>query len=312
MSCEEVVLITGVSGFFGSVIATQFLNRGYCVVGYDLRASVLNNKNFIFNKGSITNGERLKAILKKYRPGTIIHAASIIKARTKNELNEINVNGTITVCDSINECRLETRLLLISSSAVYGLADKNTVISEDRRLTPNNEYGESKVAQENIVKRKHDKSFYTYKILRPFNLIGPGMPNFLAVPSFIEKLRLSTVSNENIIKVGSLNSIRDYIDVSDAADVIVKNHDNKLLEFQTLNLCSGDGQKMIDVFNMCKKHMNINNKFAVDSESSGDCGYAHQIGSIKKLMKYGEPKRFKKLDESIEIIIDVMKLKIGN
>lgn len=97
-------------------------------------------------------------------------------------------------------------------------------------------------------------------IVRPFNLLGPGMPINFSLASFIQQIIQIGNSSKKEIKVGNLEPKRDFIDVRDAVDAYWKilNSDS----FGGIyNIGSGESIKMLDalelIIELCKVKIEI-------------------------------------------------------
>src|SRR2546423_2806225 len=77
-------------------------------------------------------------------------------------------------------------------------------------------------------------------IARPFNIIGVGMPEHLALASFALQIReIKAGSRPPVIEVGELKSARDFIDVEDVVELYWKLISNDKAYGQIFNVCTG-------------------------------------------------------------------------
>jgi len=82
------------------------------------------------------------------------------------QMQSTNILGFTTLLDGIkNE---NTKIILLSSSAVYGKFQKSPILSEKAELTPASEYGKYKVRAEKILKERN----FDWIILRPCGVFG--------------------------------------------------------------------------------------------------------------------------------------------
>ena len=141
--------------------------------------------------------------------------------------------------------------MMIGSAAEYGLVSVDQLpITENLTPKPYNLHGISKFAQTQIA-----LSWYKPKrslvVVRPFTIIGPGMPNYLAIGSFLQQIQ--SISDRGTLKTGNLNTARDFINVFDAAHLIWELINNENSYGEIINLCRGTSVPIIDII----KYMNL-------------------------------------------------------
>jgi len=174
------ILITGGAGFIGSNLALEIQNRfpeARVTVIDDFRSG--NFKNLLGFKGEVlafdvAQKEWLEIF--KDRPlDTIFHLASITDTTVLDERKMIfdNVEGFRNVLELAS--RKKAEVIYASSAAVYG--SQNTPMKEEDAGKPNNIYGFSKWAMDQLTASYESKSSLSPpKIvgLRYFNVFGPG------------------------------------------------------------------------------------------------------------------------------------------
>ena len=103
----------------------------------------------------------------------------------EREVWDVNALGTLNVVLAVAEHAPEVRLLVVSSSEVYGRMDeKDGPVAEDRPLNPISPYARSKVAAE-LAGARDDVDIV---IARPFPHTGPGQAETFAIPSFAAQI----------------------------------------------------------------------------------------------------------------------------
>jgi GDP-4-dehydro-6-deoxy-D-mannose reductase len=133
------------------------------------------------------------------------------------------------------------RFLIISSGSLYD-PKAPLPISESSPINPSSPYAVSKLGQEQMAQYYSQRGFECI-VARPFNHIGPGQGPGFIVPDLAQQI----VTGETV-KVGNLDSERDYTDVRDIARAY-----RLLLENgkagETYNVCSGksvSGHQILD------------------------------------------------------------------
>ncbi|MDO8872842.1 MAG: GDP-mannose 4,6-dehydratase, partial [Methanoregula sp.] len=108
----------------------------------------------------------------------------------------------------------DCRILVISSSAVYGYAGENA-IAEDQPLKPLTEYGLSKATQDNLCHMYHKTRNCQVAIARPFNLVGPDQPVYFVCGKIVQQVIEIEQGRRLSMDLFEIQSCRDFIDVRD-------------------------------------------------------------------------------------------------
>ena len=151
-------LITGGAGFAGSHLAAHLLQLGYEVVLIDRPGSDLRRVQDLLSRlrlepADLLDFDRLRRILAELRPERIFHLAafsSVVDSfKSPRKCYAANFDGTLNLLEAWREAGFDTRVLLVSSSDVYGRPTENEMpLRETSPLRPASHYGASKVAAE--------------------------------------------------------------------------------------------------------------------------------------------------------------------
>jgi len=77
-------------------------------------------------------------------------------------------------------------------------------------------------------------------VARPFTILGPGMPQHLAVGSFVNQLLgIRRGDMPPVLRAGNLSTCRDFLDVGDAVDLLWRLIRCDEAAGQVVNVCSG-------------------------------------------------------------------------
>ena len=213
------ILVTGGSGFIGTVLIKKLLLDGYKVNCLDLNNSLnIKNKNFKFFKSSVMNEKMLNNASKRVQ--LIIHLAASMGVQNtdKNYIDclDINILGTKKVLETAKKNNVK-RIIFTSSSEIYG-DQKKFPIYENFETKNKSVYAISKNAAEAYVKGYSQKHRINYNIIRFFNDYGPGQNNNFVISKFIE-----AASKNNSLKVyGDGSQIRSFCHVYDATDGVIE------------------------------------------------------------------------------------------
>ncbi|RYG99124.1 NAD-dependent epimerase/dehydratase family protein, partial [archaeon] len=102
-------------------------------------------------------------------------------------------------------------------------------------------------------------------VARPFNHIGPGQGKGFILPDFYG--RLNETIKGDVIKVGNINTKRDYTDVRDIVKAYTALILAPALQHSVYNVCSGKSLAGSEVLDMLKKSMKKDSiQFEVDPD----------------------------------------------
>jgi GDP-4-dehydro-6-deoxy-D-mannose reductase len=212
-------LITGAAGFVGRHLAKHLSDQGLVVHGLDLPGvSVPAGLHVDWHPCDVTNATQVAAVVGQVQPDYVFHLAALIKSESLADLLAVNVLGTQNVLDALVAARPEARVLVTGSSAEYGLAwPEELPIQEENPLRPLSPYGVSKVAQSLLTLQYVYRHNLAGMRTRTFNLTGPGEPDTLVCSAFARQIaEIEQGLRPPVLKVGNLESARDFVDVRDA------------------------------------------------------------------------------------------------
>ena len=210
------IFVTGGSGFIATYIAKHLLENSHNVKILDLKEPKIRHKNLEFVKKSI-----LDSITKDIKGcDAVFHFAALLGVENSDkkplETMKINLEGSVNVFKSAIDAGVK-RMIFSSSSEVYG-EPRELPIKEDSVKGPVSTYGVSKLAAEIYAKAYNQESGTDIRIVRFFNVYGPGQESNWVVPIFISK----ALRNEPIKVFGSGNQTRCFTYVEDIADGVLK------------------------------------------------------------------------------------------
>jgi nucleoside-diphosphate-sugar epimerase len=163
--------ISGGGGFLGLHLARRLLDDGLRVRTLDVAplADERLERSVEELRGDVRD-PRLAAELVD-GADVLVHAAAALPIQaSRASIFSVNVGGTATVLAAALEAGVR-RVLLISSTAVYGVPDVHP-IPEDAPLRGVGHYGESKIAAEEVC-RDFARRGLAAVVLRPKTFVGP-------------------------------------------------------------------------------------------------------------------------------------------
>lgn len=314
------ILLTGGAGYIGSHVLLSILNDNHDVYVIDNLSTGNKNlipKNIKFINCNINDEEILSNFLKKENFDILLHFAGYIKVEesVKNP-EKYFANNTDNAIKLFEICHKNglNNIIFSSTAAAYGNPTNNDSIKENEILKPLNPYGQSKVNTENFLIKNKDR--FNSIILRYFNVAGadPHLRSGLISdePTHLIKI-LSEVAvgkREKILIYGNDyktkdgTAIRDYIHVSDLADIHleVSKHLISSKKSNIFNCGYGRGYSVLEVINAANRITGNKIKFEYAAKRPGDA--EKLISNVNKLHKYINWKpRFDDLDFIIKTAI---------
>lgn len=208
-----IILVLGSLGFTGRNLCKHLRQKkGIEVVGVD-RLPDPEKMNYMCD---LNDSVSIKTILTKVKPDQIYNVAGSI-TNDYNECYASNVTISKNLLDVMESMKLSARILLVGSSAEYGLVKaENLPVKETQALNPVSIYGLTKVYQTFLMRTYKNLYDLDIVMVRPFNLIGEGMSENLFPGKLEISIRDFKIGKIKRIETGSLNARRDYIHIDDA------------------------------------------------------------------------------------------------
>jgi GDP-4-dehydro-6-deoxy-D-mannose reductase len=167
----------------------------------------------------LTQATALTELITKLQPTEIYHLASLANVGDSfaqpEQVIDNNFRLTLNLLATLRQLKRPPRLLLISSSEIYAW-QKDQALDETAVIKPTSPYAASKAIQDALGQSYSASYQLPIIIARPFNHIGPGQRQGFVVADFAAKIAAAEKSKAKpVIKVGNLNSYRDFTDVRD-------------------------------------------------------------------------------------------------
>ena len=300
----KYVLLTGGAGYIGSHVAEELEKTQFKTIIVDnlvTGSKKLINKKSVFIKGNIKNIKLINKILKKYKVEHIIHLAALLNVSEaeikKKKYYMNNVEGTLSLMKACKSTFVKN-IIFSSSCAIYGSI--NGAVSETKEPKPKGYYAFTKFKGEQIIKQYSKKYDLKYAILRYFNVAGASDSKKIGEINkshghLFKNIAIASLKKKPIIKIYGNNyktndgtCIRDYIHVSDLANIHIKslNFLRKKNKSFLLNCGYGKGYSVLEIVNFFKK---INNRTIIKFEKRRKGDVAKIYANTKKfnnLLKY--------------------------
>ncbi len=299
------ILVTGVNGFVGKHLVSELEGVGIEVLGIAGKSADQESGKYIqidlTDRGSVQKNIDFSGI------EGVIHLAGLASVGDSfsNPLKYINVNSSIQI--NLMETALEQgckpKFIVVSSGSVYD-PSMALPLKEESPIKPTSPYSISKLVQEDLGQ------YYTSRglecvIARPFNHIGPGQGSGFIVPDLAKQIVEARKNGERSIRVGNLNTKRDYTDVRDivgAYILLLK----KGRSGEVYNICSGTAVSGKEILEGLEKAAKIEINPIIDPSKNRPVDNPVIYGDYSKLNNETGWKPEIKLDQTLADIIASM------
>ncbi|CAN5877057.1 SDR family NAD(P)-dependent oxidoreductase [soil metagenome] len=218
------VLVTGASGFIGSHLVERLLQDGQEVRAF-VRYNGRDDRGHLddlepglraaveVHRGDLKDPEAIRRAVAGREWVFHLGALIAIPYSYQNPLDVVqtNVTGTAHVLDACRASDTIERVVLTSTSEVYGTA-QYVPIDEAHPLQGQSPYAATKIGSDALGLSYHKAFGLPVAVLRPFNTFGPRQSARAIIPTII-----SQAICRPVIKLGSLDPRRDLTYVKDTA-----------------------------------------------------------------------------------------------
>ena len=227
----KVFLITGGSGFLGKYLVGALLYLNKHTLKKPAKIIVVDNYITSSKKGNVLKNKFIRYIDRDVTKSVqinshidyIVHAAGIASPiyykKYPLETIDVAIKGTRNMLELAKEKGVKS-FLFFSSSEIYGdpipseLPTKETYWGNVSSTGPRSLYDESKRLGETLCMVYYNYFQVPIKIVRPFNVFGPGMgsKDYRVVPNFIRCM----LQKESLPVHGAGKQTRTFCYISDA------------------------------------------------------------------------------------------------
>lgn len=248
-------LVTGINGFAGTHLSNLLIQKNYEVFGIVKPAKDVKLDSHFFAV-DIQDFEGIKKVIAEITPDHIYHLAALTSParsfQNPAETVTTNISGQLNILEAVKQLGLsETKVLVVSSAEIYGSANEEDLpLNEKAPIKPLSPYAVSKVAQDFLGYQYNKAHNIKTVIVRPFNNIGPHQAPIFVIPAFAKQIaEIEKGIKEPVLKVGNLESRRDFTDVRDvvrAYELLMQKGENG----GAYNIGSGKSHKISEILEM--------------------------------------------------------------
>jgi len=221
------LLVTGGAGRLGSELIKLITSKGDSAVAFDLPQASWETIQVISGvevlHGDVTNASHVAEACTGV--DAVFHLAALLPPGSEANRGitmKVNVEGTRKIVETLGQ-QQNTPIVFASSISTYGItAEEEPPIREDHPLTPHNNYSESKIEAERLIR-------------------DSGVPHTI--------LRIAPISVADIVELPETIPYRgdqrvEFIHVTDAARALLSAFENQRARGETYNIAGGPTWQM--------------------------------------------------------------------
>ena len=274
------VAVTGASGFIGRPLVARLRTEGHDVAASDLKAGEGVTALDLRDRGGAHHW------ISHARPDVVVALGAISGPMVAPDDPELvfdsNIGGTLNVLEAMRRAGV-TRLVFLSSIAVYARRGDRSPVPEEAALASIDPYSASKVAGEAMVAAYAARFRLSATSLRVSTVYGPGR----ATPYIIGKLIQSAIDGSVVEVSGRHDNMRQYVHVDDVVEAIQLAILKPLSGHTPINITGATYMSEVEVAEMIQRLLPSARFIAKDDEGGdGDFGPL-DIGRAERLLGYG-------------------------
>lgn len=224
----KAVLVTGAAGFIGSHLTERLVRDGHRVRAF-VRYNGRDDRGHLddlpgeiraaieVHRGDLKDPEAVRKAVANQ--AWVFHLGALIAIpysyENPHDVVQTNVLGTAHVLDACRTSPALERVVLTSTSEVYGTA-QYVPIDEKHPLRGQSPYAATKIGADALGESYHRAFGLPVTILRPFNTFGPRQSARAIIPTII-----SQALARPVVKLGRLDPRRDLNYVKDTVSGFV-------------------------------------------------------------------------------------------
>lgn len=260
----------------------------------------------------LTSVENVRNVIEQTKPDWIVQCGAATASASPRDHYAVHVTGTLNVLEAAHEVVPDASIVLFGSAAEYGpVPPEDLPVPETYPCRPTSFFGTSKLAQTQLAQAAAAANGQRITIVRPFNIIGPGLPDHYFAAALTKRLLKQKAdleagrTTDRTFEVHNPDATRDFIDVRDVASAVhflLAEHSPDPGRCALFNIATGVETPILEAAQQIGTA--VGNLRAVPageaqsrggiSRSAGDCQELQQLGwtpQIKPLADYARSHR---------------------
>jgi len=289
------ILVTGGTGALGYHILSSLVGTTHDLFSFsDEQPQPWQKVEGVqYLNGDLLNFKHMQEVIQYVQPTHIYHLASQssvgLSYKKPYETLNINLLGTQNLLETVRQNCPRAKVMLLSSSEIYGRTDHQLTYLHKETDAPNplTPYATSKACMELLGNQFKNAYGLHVVFVRPFHFTGPHHSRRFVIPSITYQLvKIKFYGTEPTIYSGSLDISRDVIDVRDVARGMIQLL-NQSEPGEVYNLCCGKSYTFRELTEMLVDIAGVSVDFRFDPgyERSNDIPLL--IGNPEKAMSMG-------------------------
>jgi GDP-4-dehydro-6-deoxy-D-mannose reductase len=200
-----------------------------------------------YAEADVTVASQVKDAVRRLRPDLVFHLAAVARG-SEDHLFRVNVEGTRHVLEAVADEAPSARVLLVGSAAEYGPVEPADLpVTEEHTCRPVGAYAQSKHEAVLAGLDAARRTGAQIVVARPFNIVGAGISEGLVVGDLVARIKRAVAAGgDGVVKIGNLESRRDFVAVEDVAEAYVRMMDGRGWG-DVFNICSGEARTVREV-----------------------------------------------------------------
>lgn len=285
------ILVTGCSGLVGIHLVKLCIEKGYDVIGVDIKSSkyLPKSSNFRFYKMDLTDINNIKNLFSFLKPDAVFNTFGVKGSpmRAKNSPVDFLYPSFLINTEIINQCAINNVwLVFVSSVGVYSPSEKFVEDSVWKTLPSEADWFPSwskRMGEILLDAYSVQYDYHNYSIIRPANIFGEYddfTGNGTVIASTVKKV---FEAEKSIQAWGDGSPIRDFVYAKDVAFAIFRLYEEKIHD--TINFGSGEEVSIKNIIEMIIKVSKKN--IQIEWDKTKPNGDLRRLMDIKKQIKYG-------------------------
>ena len=249
-------LVFAGSSFVGQHLCQLFRENSVEVIATARRPEASSRGEEILTC-DLTSTESVRTAIEQTRPDWIIQCGAATASASPRDHYAVHVTGALNVLEAALEFVPDASIVLFGSAAEYGpIPPEDLPIPETYPCRPASFFGASKLAQTELGKAAATTNSQRITIVRPFNIIGPGLPDHYFAAALTKRLLQQKADLEagrtadRTFEVHNPQATRDFIDVRDVASAVsflLTEHPPIAGEASVFNIATGVETTILEV-----------------------------------------------------------------